>query len=152
MQNSAVKRYLSAELFGILCFSAHYFSLIGQFLPSKASQTPPDIAPSCKTFSGETSFQSKIYDCTQARMHIDTYMLPSHNRLQEAGVFTCLEGGTGRSVLGRDEVRGWRINSEGEGGRKLDLRRGENRDGSDGGRDDELLGQEEREADGEEEV
>lgn len=55
-----------------------------------------------------------------------------HNRPQEAGVFTCLEGG-----IEEEGGEGKQAQKAVGGGRKLDVNRGENRDGRDGGRDDE---------------
>lgn len=71
----------------------------------------------------------------------------THKRPQEAGVFTCLEGCADGWTDGRSDG-GKGAQEKQQGGRTLDPRTGENRDGSEGGRmSSEVRGK--READGE---
>lgn len=62
--------------FSILCFSPPYFLLIGQFLRSKTSWTPQHFL---------TSLSSKIHDCTQAWVPIQTCTLSYSHTQQVAG-------------------------------------------------------------------
>ena len=100
-----------------------------------------------------TSLSSKIYEFSLAWMHLKRcILLHSHAQTHTTGrrkqVFHMPGGRDGWMELRGEGGRG-----EGAKGdqqeRELDLRRGENSDGSDGGREDELWGQEEREANGE---